>query len=503
MRERLTPMSGEFVSREREAAFRLAHADETLRHTRLIFALTAVLNALFLISDWRFAGTPHFFVAIPARLVVIAMSLVCLLAVMRTRSVARAETALVAWQIVVAVSVGFLVSSRSDIAQLVVMMLPTLFYLVIPTSFRLNVGCAVFTSVAMLVGFFAPAPGSPTILGMVLAMAMLNGGLGLVLSRANRRRRLEWAATEAERRANDELAESRRNMRRLFMAVPVPLVVTHAETGAILEANDAAYAYFGAGRESLGLETILDIYVDPSERSAFLEALRENGQVRNFETRIRLADGSIRHVLLAADRQTFEGKPCVITGAVDISRHKEVEAHLDRLATTDALTGLPNRSRFMELATTELERAVRYRRPLTVMMLDLDHFKRLNDTHGHAAGDAALGAFAALCQRTLRRHDVIARLGGEEFAAILPETSALNALTLAERLRSETERLVVPGAPDGLHLTVSIGIANVHEGEPSIEAALARADRALYAAKRAGRNRVRSEEATPVLAVGT
>jgi diguanylate cyclase (GGDEF)-like protein/PAS domain S-box-containing protein len=364
------------------------------------------------------------------------------------------------------------------------------FYLAAPTSFRVTLAGGVFCSLCMLAGYLSAEPFGSTSLGMVLVLLIHNVVLILVVSRTNRMRRLEWATVQAERTAREELAESKGALRKLFMAVPVPLIVVEVDSGRLVEANDAAFAYFGATLNEVGLSNIEHIYVDPADRAVVIGMLRRDGHVDAFETRIRLADGSVHHVLLACSMLTVDGRACTITGVVDISRHKEVEAHLDRLAATDPLTGLPNRTRFLEIARAEIERATRYQRAVTVMMFDLDHFKRLNDTHGHAAGDAALRAFAALCQATLRVNDVAARLGGEEFAAILPETTAANALTLAERLRSETERL----APEGQRLTVSIGIAEVRSGETSIDAALARADAALYAAKRAGRNRVRSEE---------
>jgi diguanylate cyclase (GGDEF)-like protein len=155
-------------------------------------------------------------------------------------------------------------------------------------------------------------------------------------------------------------------------------------------------------------------------------------------------------------------------------------------AATDALTGLPNRRSLDQALAAQLAMAQREGRPFSVLMLDLDHFKAVNDTHGHGVGDAVLRAFAQRIQGQLRRSDVCFRYGGEEFVVVLAGTASEVALDTAERLR-----LAVAGAPlvPGVAVTVSVGSASWHEGEDAA-ALLARADTALYAAKRAGRDRV-------------
>ena len=121
-------------------------------------------------------------------------------------------------------------------------------------------------------------------------------------------------------------------------------------------------------------------------------------------------------------------------------------------------------------------------------MLDIDYFKSINDSYGHEAGDMALQAFATLCRTLVREPDIVGRLGGEEFALLLPETDQAGAFVLAERLREAVAAIRLGDLPVGI--TVSIGVAEVWGGELTVDAALARADCALYAAKRTGRNRV-------------
>ncbi|RIX48976.1 MAG: GGDEF domain-containing protein [Rhodocyclales bacterium GT-UBC] len=171
---------------------------------------------------------------------------------------------------------------------------------------------------------------------------------------------------------------------------------------------------------------------------------------------------------------------------------------LEKLANRDGLTGLINRRHFMQTADAELMRAQRYERPVTIGMADLDCFKNLNDTYGHAVGDTVLRAFAELVQEVLRQSDLVCRYGGEEFAFLFPESSLDEAQRLAERLRSRCAEYDIR-IPDGrlVRVTLSMGLADA--SDCPIETALRRADEALYQAKRLGRNRV--ELAAPVEAV--
>ncbi|MCU0242331.1 MAG: sensor domain-containing diguanylate cyclase [Vicinamibacteria bacterium] len=161
-----------------------------------------------------------------------------------------------------------------------------------------------------------------------------------------------------------------------------------------------------------------------------------------------------------------------------------------RQAATDSLTGIANRRHFVDMAERLIAQALRYGRPCAMLLVDLDGFKETNDTHGHAAGDALLKDFVAVCQKTLRECDLLGRLGGDEFAAILPETSAAMALVTAERLRSAVEAEETMINDRRLRMTVSVGVAAVDESSRTLDLLLKQADSALYEAKRRGRNRV-------------
>ncbi len=166
-------------------------------------------------------------------------------------------------------------------------------------------------------------------------------------------------------------------------------------------------------------------------------------------------------------------------------------SELERLTKVDALTDVSNRRHFNLQLEEELRRARRYDRPFSVAILDIDFFKKVNDTYGHPAGDAALRAVAAVCKRILRCHDTIARYGGEEFAVILPETNREGALLAADRLREAIEREAIEHDGKTLSVTVSIGVASFpHELATKPGDLISLADAALYDAKRSGRNRV-------------
>ena len=186
-----------------------------------------------------------------------------------------------------------------------------------------------------------------------------------------------------------------------------------------------------------------------------------------------------------------DGRRVVLSLAIDITERRQMEVDLKELAITDPLTGLPNRRHFMAALERELARVKRFKtQPAAVLMVDLDHFKRINDRHGHAVGDAVLVHFAQLVRESLRITDTAGRMGGEEFAVLLPGADLETAREFAERLRHRVLRM--PTAHEGavIPLTASIGVSVLAPDDPRAETAMARADAAAYRAKEAGRNQV-------------
>ena len=214
------------------------------------------------------------------------------------------------------------------------------------------------------------------------------------------------------------------------------------------------------------------------------------------EFRFLLKDGSIRH--MESDGRAIrdaDGKVSkVVVVSRDITEQKRLEADLREMAATDMLTGLPNRRHFLAQLDQEMARVSRVTEHYaSVLMVDVDHFKHVNDTFGHSTGDHALRHLANLMKQSLRKIDTLGRLGGEEFAVILPGAALASAQIFAERLRKKLAASPMPHASQAIPLTVSIGVTEIKVDDSCADDTLARADRALYRAKESGRNRVTVE----------
>ncbi|MFG1358675.1 putative bifunctional diguanylate cyclase/phosphodiesterase [Xanthobacter pseudotagetidis] len=485
---RLTPLGGEFADPALERRFRFDRFADLRRNARLLFALSTVLNTAFLLSDWRFAGTDHFYVAVTARLVVVAVSLLCLALAQAAVTVRAIYTISILWQWVTAAGVAVLVSSRSDLALFVVLLLPTVFYLTVPLPFAWTVIGGVGASVLLLAGYIDPAAGWRLATGLALALAVLNWALLLMVLRANRLDRRQWAAIQAERRANERLTESENVLEKTFQAVPVPLVVTTLKDGRVLRYNDVAARFYGAPASEHVGTSILRVYDDPSVRARLVRQLEEEGSLSGFETRIRLEDGSVRDVLLAARLTEMEGAPCIVAAVIDLSERLAAEQKARHAASHDALTGLPNRAAFQE----HLERAFKERRleqGVCLLMVDLDGLKDVNDTLGHDAGDVLIMETAHRLSLVVGERATLARFGGDEFVVLLRAREALAAgQRLAQAIISDLRR---PVQHEGRQLSTraSIGIAACPEHDCAPAELMKDADLALYTAKQQGRNR--------------
>ncbi|MBX3128022.1 MAG: diguanylate cyclase [Polyangiaceae bacterium] len=289
--------------------------------------------------------------------------------------------------------------------------------------------------------------------------------------------------------AEEQLRRSREFLRTLLDAAPIPLVVTGIEDDVIRFSNERAADLFEIDLQSFLGRRAPDFYIDASERRALLDELRRSGRAEQHTARLETAQGRPFWAQLSARTLTLDGQNVMMVGLLDVTEQKQLEARLRELATIDGLTGVYNRRHFFELADALVELAERHDRPLSVAMLDADHFKAINDEHGHAVGDEALRIIAQVCRAELRTTDVLARYGGEEFAFLLPETRMEAAHLAVERIVAMLATSPVVGPAGSLHVTVSVGIASRQRGE-SLDDVLRRADEALYRAKQAGRNRV-------------
>jgi len=297
------------------------------------------------------------------------------------------------------------------------------------------------------------------------------------------------------KRQETALQESEERFRSTFDAAAIGMALVNLE-GRFIRVNAALCHIVGYTEEELTQKTFQDItHPDDLETDLALiyELLAGARQSYQMEKRYVKKDGRVIWILLSGSAvRDSAGKVLYFVGQIqDINERKVLLDRLERQAQQDYLTGLYNRRFFLEQGETELARAQRYDNELSLFMLDIDHFKAINDTYGHATGDAALLELSHVLRETLRSVDIIGRWGGEEFVILLPETDAQEAAEIAERLREAVEHAkVTPATGLPLHFTVSIGIATLKEKDANIDVLLNYADEALYQAKNTGRNKV-------------
>jgi diguanylate cyclase (GGDEF)-like protein/PAS domain S-box-containing protein len=297
------------------------------------------------------------------------------------------------------------------------------------------------------------------------------------------------------KRQEAALQESEERFRSTFDAAAIGMALVSLE-GRFMQVNAALCHIVGYTEAELTQKTFQDItHPDDLETDLTLlnELLAGTRQSYQMEKRYVKKDGRVIWILLSGSAvRDSAGKVHYFVGQIqDINERKVLLDRLERQAQQDYLTGLCNRRFFLEQAETELARAQRYDNELSLFMLDIDHFKAINDTYGHATGDIVLQTLSHILRETLRSVDIIGRWGGEEFVILLPETDAQEAAEIAERLREAIDHAkVTPATGLPLHFTASIGIATLKEKDTNIDILLNYADEALYQAKNTGRNKV-------------
>ncbi len=273
--------------------------------------------------------------------------------------------------------------------------------------------------------------------------------------------------------------------------LPIPIFIK--DRNRRYTASNKAFAeYLGLSAGEIVGKTVFDVAPEDLARiydRADTEQLAQGG-TQSYESQVRHADGSLHDVIFhKAVFRDPSGEPDGIVGAIlDISERKALERRLEVLAATDFLTGVYNLRTFYELARHEVSRQARNGGELALVVIDIDHFKGINDSLGHAAGDNALKQFVSVVHENLREQDIFARAGGDEFRLLLPDTSSAGAHLVAERIRSEVNKIIVRSHRGRCRLSVSIGIAYCQPGEDALDIAAGHADDALYHAKAAGRN---------------
>jgi diguanylate cyclase (GGDEF)-like protein/PAS domain S-box-containing protein len=350
-------------------------------------------------------------------------------------------------------------------------------------------------------------------IGEETAVAMMKAGAHDYLVKSNLARlglavtrELEQAKERRDRKqAEQALRETEDQLRQLSRAVeqnPASIIITDKD-GRIEYVNSKFTAISGYTLDEVRgkVSRVLKPGKTPPEIHADLWRTIMSGREWRGDIINRKKDGTPywENALISAITDANGVITHFVSVHEDITARKEAEekirllnAELEQLAITDHLTNLYNRRHFMQRGVEEFRRAQRSKRPLSLLMLDIDQFKNINDTHGHEAGDFALKQVAETLRSNLREIDIIGRMGGDEFTVLLPDTALNDAFNLAERVRLDIEQtaLQILGEVVPIFVTVSIGVAASTGKLTHIDKLLKDADRALYQAKRAGRNRV-------------
>ncbi|MDT8879461.1 sensor domain-containing diguanylate cyclase [Halomonas saccharevitans] len=285
------------------------------------------------------------------------------------------------------------------------------------------------------------------------------------------------------------------NTETVIRAAPIGICVTDAEGH--FEMVNPAYCDFYGYREEELLGQHFTLVVPEADHALMNDLHRRfvagDGDMEvSHECEVLGKDGQPMNILAKAARiQDGRGEVKKVTFVVDITERKAMEQRLEYLAHHDELTGLLNRRAGLGLLEEEIQRSRRYGTALSVASCDLDHFKRVNDRHGHAMGDQVLSETARLMKETMRQHDHVIRLGGEEFLILLPGVTQEQASQAVERLRQSLA--TTPIAEAQIHLTLSAGIAQLQDDEEA-DALMERADHTLYGAKHKGRNQVQETD---------
>jgi diguanylate cyclase (GGDEF)-like protein/PAS domain S-box-containing protein len=287
-----------------------------------------------------------------------------------------------------------------------------------------------------------------------------------------------------------DLRDSEANLRDLIDFSPVAMVLTRIADSTVLLANRRAVAMFEVPLHEIQGRHAPQHWVNLVHRQHYLEHVFRHGRIDDFESEMQTSSGRRFWASLSGQRLRFAGADALLAAIVDVTAQKHAREDLVVQATRDALTGAFNRRYVENVLSKEIERSERHARPLAVAILDADHFKRINDTHGHQTGDEVLRAITERCRNTLRSHDVFGRYGGEEFVIVFPETNLAEAGMVAERLRAAVADQPFKFGGDALDVTVSIGLA-AHKPGHDMDKLLQCADAALYNAKQDGRNLVR------------
>jgi diguanylate cyclase (GGDEF)-like protein/PAS domain S-box-containing protein len=287
---------------------------------------------------------------------------------------------------------------------------------------------------------------------------------------------------------HQSLVDSENQLRSLLQFAPLPIIIVSLPDSVVTYANERALAQFKIEAAEMQSLTPQDFYVNQTERTLILEALRTQGSVRDWEVQLKDKEGTAFWVLLSSRRLLLGGRECLLTALNNIDERKQAQEQLRHRAFHDELTGLPNRAMFMDTLSRTLHRAERKNSGFSILFVDLDHFKSVNDHYGHSVGDLLLQEVAMRVRLCVREGDLVARLGGDEFVILLEDEHSVNEVAqVAKKLQAVLQPLHTLGGHQ-LYVTASIGISSFPQDGTELDDLLRNADSAMYRVKEHGRN---------------
>jgi diguanylate cyclase (GGDEF)-like protein len=298
-----------------------------------------------------------------------------------------------------------------------------------------------------------------------------------------------WTDISQLKEIEEKLTQSREQLTGILEVSPIPIIIRALKTQAVLYFNANAKRYFERRNTSISLGKN-DTFLEISTLKQLGQELIEKGELLDQELQFTNLKGEVNTIIFSAVVASYEYQPAAIISFFDITQRKNLENELRKMAQTDSLTGVFNRRYFSDMGKREFIRCRRNRLPLCLMMLDIDHFKRINDEYGHDMGDEAIKTLCKLCKDNLRDLEILARIGGEEFAILIPDKPLTICLNVAKRIRQviESNRLNNNGVE--IRFTVSIGICELNNDYQDFEELIKSTDIALFKAKNQGRNQV-------------
>jgi diguanylate cyclase len=289
-------------------------------------------------------------------------------------------------------------------------------------------------------------------------------------------------------KARETIHDLEEKTRFILDSIHAGIIIIDEETHNIVDANPEALNLIGIPKAQ-AIGKICHNYICPAEIGSC--PITDKGQqVDNSERILLTTDGRKIPILKTVASINLSGRKHLLESFLDITQLKLLQNQLEILATTDPLTGVFNRRHFIELTEKEINRSQRSKVPLSIAMIDIDNFKRINDTYGHTIGDLVLKELVALCNNNLRTYDILGRLGGEEFAITTVGCALQEAYSLSDRLREKVANHIIHAGGKDISIKISIGVSELSGNMENVDSILNRADQALYLAKNAGRNRV-------------